>query len=156
MLKKSKKSAFVMGCIYIMTALFSSVALKALSTPKTGLKDLIFDPNASSLSPNVKVFSWVLLFFLIMLTGGVISWAINKFDEAHFGIRGAFLWAVAGFIYAAWIRFVVHGLPNFGVQSDKVIEAMLNIAGISISYGIPFGFFRSVWKLGSKDNQKEN
>jgi hypothetical protein len=152
MLEKSKTSAFVMGCIYIMSAIFGSVAMEAFSNPNKGLAEIIYDPNLSNQPVSAKILSWGILLLVVIITGGILTWPINKFDETHFGISGVILWAVSGIVYAVWIRFIVFGLPKLGVHISKVTESILELIGLGISYGIVFRLFRNVGR--SKDKSR--
>lgn len=145
MLEKSRRNAFAMGCIYILTALLSIAIMEALSKAESGIAT-IFKPYVSSQPLGVRILAWPVLALLVLFTGWVMSWFVYARDESHFGPQGALRWAVAGFIYAMWMKSVVQPLSHYDMLATEVVERLLGIVGLSISYGIAFRLPRTVDK----------
>jgi TctA family transporter len=141
MLEKSRRNAFAMGCVYTLTALVSIATMEALSKAENGIT-AIFRPYVSNQPLGVRILAWLVFALLILFTGWVMSWFVYARDETHFGPQGALRWAVAGFIYAMWMKSVVQSLSQYDMPVAEVVEKLLGVVGLSISYGIAFGLPR--------------
>jgi hypothetical protein len=137
MLLKSSKSAFVMGCIYVITALTSYIVMRVLSAPESGIK-AILESYVVSDDPTARSIGWP--GFLLEIA--VASWVLSRFikfgDERYFGWHGALGWAVAGLVYAMWLRSVVRAVSHSGMQRADTVEALLVLLGLIVSCWIPF------------------
>jgi hypothetical protein len=137
MLRKSRKSAFVMGCIYVATALMSYIAMRVVSAPESSI-EAILESYVVSDDPTARSIGWP--GFLLEIT--VASWVLSRFiqlgDERHFGWQGALSWAVAGFVYAMWLRSVVYAVSHSGMQGADTVEVLLALLGLIVSCWIPF------------------
>ena len=137
MLEKNRRNAFAMGCIYILTALLSIAIMEALSKAESGIIT-IFKSHVSSQPLGARILAWLTLALLVLFTGWAMSWFVYARDESHFGLQGALCWAVAGFIYAMWMKSVVQSFSQYDVQGARVVESLLGMVGLSVSYGIAF------------------
>jgi glucan phosphoethanolaminetransferase (alkaline phosphatase superfamily) len=148
MLEKSKKTAFVMGCLYIMATVMSSMMMEAVLNSEKGVGELIINPNASNQPLSVQIISWLLLILVLLLASGLIAWTIDKLDESYFGVKNAVLWVLAGFIYAVWVRVVGQ---HFSRQNETLgsdfAKSALTILGCGISFGLVFWFPRRLERL---------
>jgi hypothetical protein len=126
-----------MGCIYILTALLSMAMMEALSKAESGII-AIFRPHVGSQPLGVRILAWLTLALLVLFTGWAVSWFVYARDESHFGPHGALRWAVAGFIYAMWMKSVVQSFSQYDEHVARVVESLLGIVGLSVSYGIAF------------------
>jgi hypothetical protein len=137
MRERSTKICFVMSLIAVVSGLVSYVTMRVLSAPASERGDILgayiflHDPKAKSVG-------WLL--FIVEIA--VASWLLSRFiplnEERYFGRQGARSWALAGFIYAMWLRSVVGVVTPSGPHDVTTVETLLVLLGILVALWIPF------------------
>ena len=137
MRERSEKTCFVLGLIAVVSGLVSYVAMLVLSAPASEWGDILgayiflHDPKAKSIG-------WLLFVAEIAVASWMLSRFIRLGDERYFGRQGGRSWALAGFIYAMWLRSVVGVVAPSGSHDVTTIETLLVLFGILVAVWIPF------------------
>ena len=135
MLAKSRKSAFIMGSIFILTAFVTSVVG---TTVFSNTDSLVSQESVR----NTPLLGWLALVFLLLLAVGMVATFIYNQDESHFGPQGAVRWAIAGVIYALLIMGISLLFSRLEGQAfAKVLEDILQLLAMGVAYLIVFEVF---------------
>jgi hypothetical protein len=136
MLKKSKKSAFAMAYIFILSGIITRTIFEIVFGFGTGLYSLF-------LKYTVEGTFYILSFAVLVLFLPIAAWILSLFicgrDDNHFGIKGIYRWSMAGVIYGLFkvgitLLVDVNSLDGFW----KVVEDILGFLAIVVSYFVVF------------------
>jgi hypothetical protein len=135
MLAKSKKSAFVMGSIFVLT----TVVVSAVGDAVFLSEDPLIGQESERGAPFL---SWLALAFVLLLAVGAMAVFAYEQGESHFGSQGAIRWAIAGVVYALLMQGVSLLLSRFEGQTfDGVVKNILQLVVIGLSYWVVFKVF---------------
>jgi MFS family permease len=137
MRERSRKTCFVMSLIAVVSGLVSYVTMRVLSAPASERGDIL-GAYIFLHDPKARFIGWLLFIAEI----AVASWMLSRFiplnEELYFGRHGARSWALAGFIYAMWLRSVVGVVAPSGPHDVTTVETLLVLLGILVALWIPF------------------
>jgi len=132
MLKKSKKSAFILSCSivfsFVLTSAFLNLLLPYLMTGK--LTAIIQKPQ--NLSTPTEILA--LVFLLIIIIGALIAigtyWLYKFFGENYFGARSILRWILFGILFAIFTK----SSDWIFSENQVIIKNLVRLAGVFAAF----------------------
>ena len=119
MFVKSKKSAILMACIFVITAVMIAFVVGEIQyfTIPPAERNPIVVNGFSGFGPALIAVA------ILLLSIGISSVVIYRLSESHFGRQGAIRWAIAGIVYGLFQQIVLTPIPSdFGFRVSSVIK----------------------------------
>jgi hypothetical protein len=132
MLEKSKKSAFIMGCIFILCAFISLTVVKMMSG--VGESDFVDIFKSGDESQYVFI-GWVFLVSVFLIGAGITALFVYRNNGNHYGVVGALRWGFTGLISGIAMGGVSQLLGSVKPSSyQEFAEGFLQILVVIVSY----------------------
>ena len=118
MFAKSKKSAFLMACLFGLPV--AAIALVA--------SQIRYAPAMAEQNPNVVngfagVVPALMALAILALSLGLATLVIYRLDESHYGLQGAVRWVLAGILYGLLQQVVLTPIPsNFDYAFGSILK----------------------------------
>ena len=135
MLKKSKKSAYGMACLFLLCGLLTRIIGEMVS----GLEAGIYGQLLKYHGEGYIIIPLLLFVSILLIAAGILALFIYSWDGDHFGKWGAMRWCLAGVVYGGLkvgvdLLVSVIGLSGIG----KLVEDLLGFLAIVVSYLLLF------------------
>ncbi len=90
--------------------------------------------------------AYIILMVFVQIVFGLIVVALSfsfasTLDTSHFGYKGAFRWAIMGFIYASIYQFGLSFLLQLDRDSYFVLQMLLEATALGVAYLFAFKLF---------------
>lgn len=119
MLAKSKKSAVLMGMIFLIPAV--TIAVVAGQVRYLLLQPSEQNPHVVDGFAGTGPILMAVAIALVSL--GIAALVIDRLDESHFGRQGANRWAIAGMIYGLLQQVILTPIPSdFDFETVSILK----------------------------------
>jgi hypothetical protein len=132
MVKKSKKSAFILSCSIVFSFVLTSAFLNLLLPYLMTGKPTVIIQKPQDLSTPAEILS--LVFLLIIIIGGLITigtyWLYKFFGENYFGTRSLLRWIFFGILFAIFTKS-----PDWIFSENlATIKNLVRLAGVFAAF----------------------
>lgn len=161
MLAKSRKSAWVMTCLFILTTLVVTVAMSRWINPQNPVTRENTSSGADGGVLGVVVLC-VVVIFVVGFALAIGSYGIYQFDDTHFGLKGALRWAALGAFCALSVQVALILVPRaeslWQAALYKGLRTGLEFLMFALSYclvfwRIPFARGRPTPRAGGPEGE---
>ncbi len=148
---KSKKSATLMACLFVIPAVviaFVVGEVRYLLTPPAAQ-----NPNIANAFAGIG--PALIAIAILLLSIGIAAFVIYRLSESHYGRQGAIRWTIAGTVYGLLQQIVLMPIPSdFDFEVASVLkqiggDLLWKLSTLVVSYVLVFPLFSLFlnWRL---------